>query len=164
MADAYELGFVKCGIASGDADRTLYVNDMIGLAPGGSNHVIIGPHDNLVTRSTNIFSPLDFAALASRTSYGSSRASTVDINLGTGGFEYLLAKYDGPNFGGEVWYVGGLTGTVTIPAFGDKYGISLSALFEPGSPPKVPDGGSTVVLLGVALTGLAGIRAKFRKH
>ena len=39
----------------------------------------------------------------------------TNINLGTG-FLYLLAKYDGPNFGSVVWYVGGLGRIDHIPA------------------------------------------------
>jgi hypothetical protein len=161
IADVYELGFVKCGIASGDADRTLYVNDMIGLAPGGSNHVITGPHDNLVTRSYNLFSPLPVAVFA-------LNGTGTSVNLGSGDFEYLFAKYGGPNCGSEVWDVSGLTGTITIPSQGGKYGLSGWTLFTPGSAPgpvdNVPDGGTTLMLLSSALGGLAVMRGLMRRQ
>jgi len=156
IGDLNELGFVQFGIPTGDSYRTTYVNAMIGLSLGGSTIVTFGPHSNTVTRSTNIFSPLDPAVF-------NSNGTGTTVNLGTGGFEYLFAKYDGPRYGAEVWYVGGLTGTITIPALGGKYGLSGWTLFTPGDDHQVPDGGSTVALLGLSLTGLAGIRAKFQR-
>jgi len=156
IGDSHELGFVNFGIPAGDSDVTAYVNQLIGMAVSTTATAL----GNSFIRSANTFSPLDTAVLASRTSYGSA-GSTVNINLGTGGYEYLLAKYDGPNYGTEVWYVGGLTGTVTIPGYGDpnnKYGISGTSLFTPGTP--APDGGTTAILLGAALTGLGLLRRK----
>jgi len=161
IGDANELGFVQYGIPTGDANITAYVDALRSLSLGGSTTVTFGPKTNTVTRSLNVFSPLDPAVLVSRVSYVSP-GSSISIDLGTG-YEYLFAKYDGPNYGSEVWYVGGLSGIITIPGFAGQYGISTTALFTPFSD-SVPDGGNTVALLGVALTGLAGIRAKFQKN
>ena len=157
IADVYELGFVQYGIPSGDVDRTIYVNAMIGLSPGGSTIVTIGPHSNTVMRSTNIFSPLDPAVF-------NSNGTGTTVNLGTGGFEYLFAKYDGPHYGAEVWDVSGLTGTITIPAQGGKYDLSGWTLFTPGSVNYVPDGGTTLMLLSSALGGLAVMRGLMRRQ
>jgi hypothetical protein len=151
IGDSQELGFVDPGLPAGDANRTLFVNTMIGLALGGSTHVIVGPHDNLVTRSNNDFGPLPTAVFA-------LNGSTTSIDLGTGLYSYLYAKYDGPNFGAEVWYVGNLSGSITIPATGGGYGLSGWTLFGPGG--RVPDGGITVMLLGLAL-GALGIAQRF---
>src|SRR4030095_122890 len=115
IGDTQELGFVDPGLPAGDANRTLFVNTMIGLALNGSTHVIIGPHDNLVTRSNNDFGPLPTAVFA-------LNGTGTTIDLGTGLYSYLYAKYDGPNFGAEVWYVGNLSGIITIPATGGGYG------------------------------------------
>ena len=85
---------------------------------------------------------------------------TTNVNLGTGGFTYLLAKYDGPNGGSAVWNVQGLTGIVTIPLNGfPDYGLSHWSLFGPGGG-GVPDGGTTVMLLGAAL-GALGMARRF---
>src|SRR6266480_5609334 len=149
IGDAHELGFASPGLPSGDADRTLFVNTMIGLALGGSTHVIIGPHDNLVTRSNNDFGSLPTAVFA-------LNGGTTTIDLGTGLYSYLFAKYDGPNFGAEVWYVGNLSGIITIPATGGGYALSGWTLFGPGG--RVPDGGPTVMLLGAALCGIGILR------
>jgi len=159
LFDGNELGFVNYGIPAGDADVTAYVNAMIGLGLGGSTVVTRSGIDNTVTRSSNVFSPLDSAVLASRATYGDISGSTVTINLGAGGYEYLLAKYDGPNYGSEVWYVGGLTGDITIPSKASKYGISGTSLFTPTG---VPDGGMTAIMLGAALSGLGLVRRRIK--
>ena len=84
-----------------------------------------------------------------------------DINLGTG-FLYLLAKYDGPNFGSVVWYVGGLTGLIDIPAAaGEVRALAHLSLQSQGTGTSVPDGGSTVMLLGSALACLGALRRRF---
>jgi hypothetical protein len=86
----------------------------------------------------------------------------VDLGNGTL-YSYLFAKYDGPNAGSEVWYVGGISGVITIPGFGlagQNYGLSGWTLFGPGV--GVPDGGTTVMLLGAAL-GALGMARRFLK-
>jgi VPDSG-CTERM motif len=152
IGDSQELGFVDPGLPASDANRTLFVNTMIGLALNGSTHVIIGPHDNLVMRSNNDFGPLPTAVFA-------QNGNTTTIDLGSGLYSYLYAKYDGPNFGAEVWYVGNLSGMITIPATGGGYGLSGWTLFGPGVT-QVPDGGATVMLLGAAFCAL-GIARRF---
>ena len=154
IGDAHELGFVDRSLPVTVTSATLYVNTMIGLALGGSTHVIIGPRDNLVTRSNRAFGPLPTAVFA-------LTGHTTTIDLGTGLYSYLFAKYDGPNFGAEVWYVGNLSGIITIPATGGGYRLSLWKLFGPGV--GVPDGGATVMLLGAALGALGMVR-RFLKN
>ena len=85
------------------------------------------------------------------------------INLGTTNYTYLFAKYDGPNYGSEVWYIDGLTGTITIPATGGGFGLSGWTLFT-GSPTQtVPDGGTTLMLLGASLATVELLRRKLLK-
>ena len=87
IGDQHELGQVHHAIPEGDAGITQYVNFMIGPSVGRSGHVIIGPHDNLVTRSTNDFGPLPSpAALALR-----GTGTTIDLGLGV--YDYLFAHY-----------------------------------------------------------------------
>src|SRR5437762_12031272 len=78
---------------------------------------------------------------------GHVNGTSTSIDLGAGGtYLYLFAKYDGPNYGSEVWYVGDLSGIITIPATAGGYGLSGWTLF--GSAGSVPDGGTTAMLLG----------------
>jgi hypothetical protein len=157
IGDTHELGQVRPPIPEGDADITQYVNFMIGLAPGGSGHVIIGPHDVLVTRSLNDFGPLPSPATLALRGTG----TTIDLGATAGVFDYLFAHYGGPGGGtAEVWFVGNLSGIITIPATGfGGYGLSGWALFTaPGG--AVPDGGATVMLLGAGLCVL-GIARRY---
>jgi VPDSG-CTERM motif len=90
---------------------------------------------------------------------GSTGTSTT-IDLGAGGvYTYLFAKYDGQNDNSLVWNVSGLSGIITIPADGPLgHGLSGWILFGPAGTPGVPDGGTTVMLLGTALGALGMLR------
>jgi hypothetical protein len=163
IGDANELGFIANGIPSGANDVTAYVNQLIEMSPGATTTAL----GQTFTRSTHIFSPLDPAVLVSRVTYGGLIEPTVTIHLETG-FEYLLAKYDGPNFGTEVWYVGGLSGDITIPSHAennDQFGLSGTSLFtELAVPPSaVPDSGKTALLLGSAIMILGLVSRKLAK-
>ncbi len=148
IGDGHELGFVNFGIPSGDADRLTYVNHLIGMALGTSDKA----DGQTYFRSNNSFGQLSPAVLT-----GHVNGTSTSINLGAGGtYLYLFAKYDGPNYGSEVWYVGDLSGTITIPATAGGYGLSGWTLF--GSAGSVPDGGTTVMLLGAALGALGMAR------
>ena len=153
IGDQHELGKVQPPTPEGDADITQYVNVMIGLSLGGSGHVIIGPHNALVTRSMNGFGSLPGPATLAL------RGTGTTINLGTQGtYAYLFAHYGGPGGGfAEVWYVGNLNGSISIPATGLGHGLSGWALFTAPNG-AVPDGGTTVMLLGAALSALCMAR------
>ena len=153
IGDDHELGQAQPPVPEGDSDITQYVNFMIGLSLGDSGHVIIGPHDILVTRSMNDFGPLPGPAILAL------RGTDTTVNLGTQGtYSYLFAHYGGPGGGtAEVWYVGDLSGMITIPGIGFGHGLSGWALFTaPGG--AVPDGGATAMLLGAALAAIGIVR------
>ncbi len=88
---------------------------------------------------------------------------SVDIT----GFDYAVLHYrqgrGGISQGGgvEIFYLNGMTGDFTFSEFGlgpnGRGRISCLALFA-GSPGQVPDGGSTVALLGMGVSGLAFAR------
>ena len=157
IGDNHELGFINYGIPAGDADITDYLTHLIGMSLGS-----VGTYSGQdFSRSSHSFSPLDAPVLLSRNT-GPFPGNTVDVASGD---EYLMVKYDGPNYGTEVWYIGGLTGMITIPAFppSDKvgqYGISGYALFTTFTTTitnhvdVVPDAGSTALLLGAVMSGL----------
>src|SRR6266481_920677 len=149
IGDGHELGFVNFGIPSGDADRLTYVNHLVHMGLGTQDDAD-GQH---YTRSNN-----DFGSLADAVLAGHVNGTSTSINLGAvGTYTYLFAKYDGPNYGSEVWYVGDLSGTITIPATAGGYGLSGWTLFGTGGQ-GVPDGGTTAMLLGAALSVLGMAR------
>jgi hypothetical protein len=156
FGDIYDLGSFKPGDPFGDPFKAPYVNHLTGMTPGTSDSAL----GQDFTRSLSTFGSPYPAAVFALDGTGTS----VDL-LGTG-YQYLIAKYDAGRAGVEVWDINGLTGTLTIPAFGlaanPKYGLSGWALFNPG-PTHVPDNGTTVMLLGAGLSGL-GLLRRFVKR
>ena len=147
IGDGHELGFVNFGIPSGDQDRTDYVNHLIGMGLGTQDD-FQGQH---FTRSNNNFGPLSTAVFH-------HNGTSTSINLGAvGTYTYLFAKY---------------TAQITAP----KFGMSAICLGPSPFPPQreamvfpagrslqaggqgVPDGGTTVMLLGAALSALGMAR------
>jgi len=142
IGDPHELGFVNFGIPSGDADRLNYVNHLIAMALGTTDNAL----GQNFSRSNNVFGSLPTAIFA-------VDGTGTDIKLGVGDqFSYLFAKYDGPNYGSEVWYIGDLSGIIDIPATGGKYGLSGWTLFGPGSVAPVPEP-TSLMLLGTGAVG-----------
>jgi VPDSG-CTERM motif len=158
FGDAKDLGQVFSGIPSGDADRLAYVNHLIDMAPGTSNTF----SGQTFHRSLNNPGP-SFSNYPDAVLVGLKNGIGTSVNLGNGTlYSYLFAKYDGKNAGAEVWYVGGISGIITIPGFGlagQNYGLSGWTLFGPGVP-QVPDGSATVMLLGAAI-GALGMARRF---
>ena len=102
---------------------------------------------------------------------------TIDLSQ-YGTFEYLVAAYDGINAGVAVWNISGLTGTLQIYAYakpervngvptGNLLGSNVArqgyfkitswTLLNPTGA-GVPDGGTTVMLLGATLGALGLVR------
>jgi hypothetical protein len=161
IGDGQTIGYVYYGIPSGDVDRQTYVNDLVGFynsgcasgadcgtANGQLYHMVNGAPTFGVTLPTAIWA---------------MNGTGTSVALGViGTYNYLFAKYDGPNQGSVVWYVGNLFGTITIPSQWNGYGLSGWTLFGPGGA-GAPDGGTTVMLLGAAL-GALGMARRFLKR
>src|SRR5262245_8948066 len=136
--DANVVGTISPATPANAANVADYINFMIALAPGDSGTFNNPPHSQSITRSNNLFGSLPAASATGALSGGGT-----SINLGTGGFTYLFAKYDGQNDLSVVWNVADLTGIVTIPALGPLgHGLSGWILFGGGNG-SVPDGGTT---------------------
>ena len=161
IGDTYTLGYVYYGIPSGDLDRQTYVNDLVGFynsgcASGTDCGSANGQSYHMVNGSPHFGATLPNAvwgvnSVGMGNTYSWSTAGT---------YTYLFAKYDGPNQGSVVWYVGNLT-SFTIPTDWNGYGLSGWTLFT-GSGSSVPDGGTTVMLLGAALGALGVARRYLR--
>ena len=81
------------------------------------------------------------------------------INLGAGGvYTYLFANYSG--LGSEVWYVGNLSGIITLPAVSGLFRLANWNSPGPGVGAGVPDGGVTAMLRGLGLCSV-GIFRRF---
>jgi len=144
LGDSRDLGFLLPGTQkkSSDQDKGKYVNHLLGMALG----TIDIANGQVYFRSNNGFESLPSAVLAAN---GGGRI----LNLrGDGSYTYLFAAYKG--YGSEVWYVGDLNGLIRIPFLAGRGSLTGWTLFRTG-PVGVPDGGVTVMLLGVALGVLA---------
>ena len=159
IGDGQTLGYVYNGIPSGNQDRENYVNHFVYMYNNGiaSDPSFLGQSYQIVHGSPAFGASLPNAVFAL------NGMPTDQINLGStaGTYTYLFAKYDGPNAGSVVWYVGNLTGIFTIPQAWKGYGLSGWTLFGGGG--SVPDGGTTVMLLGAAL-GALGMARRFLKR
>ena len=96
---------------------------------------------------------------------------SFNIDLGaTGAGNYLLAGWDGPQGIHAVYYIGGLTGIISlnndIPgnnSDGQPFSRKGLSNYWLSGGSNVPDGGSTLALLGFALTGVGLLRRKIAK-
>ena len=158
--DTHVVGTVSPAAPADAASRATYINFLITLGTNTSATHDFGQPLGTQNfyRTTNLFGSLPQATAANSFS---GTGTTINLNtLGT--FTYLFAKYDGQNDNSVVWNISGLTGILTIPANGPLgYGLSGWILFNPTGT-SVPDGGTTVMLLGAAL-GALGMARRFLK-
>lgn len=146
------LGYETPGHPANATDVAGYINNLITLSLNTSTTI----GGNFYSRSGNSFSPLD--AAVPQTDFGTSPA-TVTLD---GSLEYLSAHYG--NGSQVIWYVLGLSGTFNVMQNGGDTGNGLSGVlgFTKGST-TVPDGASTVMLLGAALSGLGMVARRLKK-
>lgn len=145
IGDSHEPGFLWPGIQkkSSNQNKVTYVNHLVGMALGAINIA----DGQVYFRSNDAFESVPAASWAFKGTGGRT------INLGAAGlYTYLFATYKG--YGSEVWYVGNLSGIVTIPFLAGWHCLAGWALLGARTI-GVPDGGITVMLLGVALGVLA---------
>ena len=163
IGDGQTIGYVYFGIPSGDTDRETYVNDLVGFYNSGcaGGNTLCGTAHGQIYYMQN-GSPTFGAMLPAAVWALNSTGGSNSLSWSTAGtYNYLFAKYDGPNQGSVVWYVGNLT-SFTIPTQWNGYGLSGWTLFGPGGA-GAPDGGTTVMLLGAAL-GALGMARRFLKR
>ena len=144
VGDSHELGFLWPAVPSGNQNKATYVNHLIGMALGSIDIA----NGQIYFRSTNAFGSLPTATWA-------LNGTGTTINLGVGGvYTYLFANYS--LSGAHIWYIGNLTGLITIPAAVGG-GLAGWTLFGPGGV-GVPDGGTTAILLTLAVCVLCVYR------
>jgi VPDSG-CTERM motif len=129
--------------------------------------------------TTNCYqtSSTDYVGTVTAVAASGSPAS-AGVTLPSGGYDYILVKYDGAEAGYVLYYVGGLSGTLVFspsyplwdPNTTNQYSANNWYAFNctddtcGGGPTFVtPDGGSTVTLLGSVLFALGMFARKFRK-
>jgi hypothetical protein len=157
--DEHHLGSATLGppLPISDADKTGLINHLIGQALNTVDlPVFIGGSIYETFLSNNDFGPLPEPAVI-----GPS-GTTTSITIGSGIYSYVFASYASQFVAGHVvWYIGNLSGDITIPGYSGDLLLTGWTLFGPGGQ-GVPDGGTTVMLLGAAL-GALGMARRFLK-
>lgn len=174
IGDAYYLGYINDGIPSSEALESTYVNSLLALSAGAAPAPCTLAAGEICDR---VGSTLNVAGLPSAVAAGAVKNETGSFTgIDVTGWTYILAKYDGPNFGEVAWYVGNLNEVIDIPgvagANGGKgkgangYGISHFTLFnfnDPGPDPDPVPEPTTMALFGLGLLGAGVARRRARK-
>src|SRR5437763_2071154 len=166
IADSRDLGNINPTHPAHPTDSEGFI-DIRRAQPAPSGPTTIGANTYIRTANDplgGVYPAADFAAELSFTQ-GPGGANSATVDLGSNSYLYILGKYDGPNYGSEVWYGAGLTGVITLPFYGNgsQFGLSHVFVFD-GTPVTTADGGTTAALLGLALTGLARLRPRFGRN
>jgi hypothetical protein len=159
LNDPGVVGTVTDGAPASIEDEVVYVNTLLGLGANVTQTIA----DELYKTSST-----DYNGTVSAD--GAFKMNTTDagFSLTVSGYEYVLAKYDGLNGGSILFFVDG--GTIVLPGTseplwtnpgGNGFGISHWTGFGPNDPPpSVPDAGSTLAMIGAAMTSLGFLRRK----
>lgn len=159
---AYEIGTVDPGSPAGPISvETGYVTELVNLYnTSASTPYSYDSHVYTLNPGSYIPASLPTIGTSPGQQGGSGGSVSTLVDLGVlGGYAYALVKWGNID---EIYYVGGLTGTITVyNDTGNGNGESHYDLFT-GGPTNVPDGGTTALLLGVAFAGLATLKRKFK--
>jgi hypothetical protein len=114
------------------------------------------------------YNALEGASLPTPTAMDSNGTPFVKLDrppsttITLGGYDYLVLHWGGQVGAFQIYDVTGISGDFTVPSPGGPPtigGLSSYAFYGSGGNP-VPDGGTTLVLLGLALVGLSVFRRK----
>ena len=110
------VGYVRPTLL-GSAFTITELANMIKVYNGTSTSPIAGENYTVVHGSGTPSGPLSVPTTLAPNPAGGTLGNglpTATLDLGTGGYQYLVAQWDGPNGANAIYYIGGLTGTITI--------------------------------------------------
>jgi hypothetical protein len=152
VGDAYYLGYINDGIPSNPASEAVYISTLTTLTAGqGVTTIGTEDYDRLLSTLSGPFAPV------SATPAFKNEDEINSLNLSGGGWQYVLAKYNARSAGSLVWYLenGSPDEVIVVPATINGKGVSHVSAYN-----YVPDGGFTLMLLGLGIGGLALLRRK----
>lgn len=163
IARAIPLTFATSGIGlyapassyNNNTDATTAVNLLITWYNGGAN-----PSGGGVTFTLQPGSGIPAPNLPSPATFGFTDETSPFDGFNPATYSYVLGKYGNVAY---VFYIGNLgAGSYTLPATMDNLGLSheigLTAVRA-----NVPDGGTTIALLGAGLVGLVFFQRRFHR-
>ena len=162
---SYGVGIIDPTIIPPTGMNNTILNNMIGVYNGTLTSPIGGENYTIDQGSLTPAAPLpgspSLLPEVGNQSGGTTSTGPDTIDLGAGGQKYLVVQWDGPQGADAVYYIGGLTGKIDLfNDLPDKSNFQISGYWLADAVPTVPDGGTTVVLLGAALSGLGLLRRK----
>jgi len=155
-----ELGTVTPGTPASPSDETGYLTQLINMYNNGTPASPFSSGNK--TYTLNVGSAVPPPSLPApgvnngQVVSGNGPQTGLMINLGANSYNYVMVKWGQDD---EFYYIGGLTGTITLNNDVNGNGESHYDLFG-GTPRQVPDGGTTILLFGAALSGLGLLRRK----
>lgn len=160
LDDDFYLGWVHPSQPADPDKEEAFINQLIGMSAPSVETVNGG---RIYSRSDNVFADLPAAEWERKYEQEGTGANNTfplpspNPNVLTlpDSYVYLLGKYGTTS---HVWVISSLSSgdVVVIPASG----LSHISLFNKQDAPPVPDGGTTLLLLGSALIGLTVLRRK----
>ena len=158
-ATPYEIGSIWKGLPFGDGDVLGYMNNFL-TCPTSGDGCYLGPKTIDGQEYTWFYASLPGTKTVISSQKATYNSDTPSIGrVVPAGWEYLLAKYDGPSAGVVVYFLDGDSFTVPVnePLYSST-GLALSGYWLFNGTTTVPDGGTTAALLGLAMVGLGFVR------
>lgn len=151
------LGRVQSGASANSTVDEAYVNSLVDRANGLSPSAF-DVANHTYTLINNPAPVLPYAIYAAGGGVGNDHA----VDVGTTGYRYLAMKYDGQGGSLLVWDILGMTGSLTVLGSDLDRSQNNYMLFNAagGDTPSIPDAGSSLGLLGLALIALGWMKAR----
>ena len=150
------VGYIRPTLL-GSAFNLTALDNMIKVYNGTFSSPISGENFNIVQGSTTPNAPLPVPASMGSDPAGGTGGNNQPVmtgfDLGAGGYNYLVTQWDGPNGANAVYWIGGLSGKITIQndlgsftgvGHDSDYGLSHTYLI-----PAVPE--PTTLIAGALL-------------
>jgi hypothetical protein len=153
--DANYLGSFTPSQPSGETTETANVQRLVDLFNGVTTSTTLGIFTFTETTGggaipTPAPSPVTFGV--------KDESEDISYTVDVTGYTYLLGKF--ANTVSHVWYIGNLSGNHTLPT--SVRGLSHITLFN-ATTTRVPDAGTSVLLLGAGLLGIGALRRRLAK-
>lgn len=153
--DTHGIGYYSpASQANNNTDATNAVNAMVNWYNGGAN-----PNGGSITYTFDVGTSVPAAPLPTPISFGFKDESAPYGDIDSSVYSYALGKYGNVAF---ILYLGNLApGNYSMPA--NLGGHDLSHFLALSAPrTSVPEGGTTMALLGLGLLFLEGVRRRLK--